>query len=88
MKIVVYFETPDKSGSGGMYAEVVAQFASDDLYDACFPILEKIAKDQGFMVTESEREDEFVTDAEDDDTYDEFGVNTKNSFNTPPKEAV
>jgi hypothetical protein len=24
----------------------------------------------------------------DDDTYDEYGVNTKNSFNTPPKEAV
>jgi len=23
-----------------------------------------------------------------DDTYDEFGVNTKNSFNTPPKETV
>lgn len=23
-----------------------------------------------------------------DDTYDEYGVNTKNSFNTPPKEAV
>jgi hypothetical protein len=23
---------------------------------------------------------------ENDDTYDEFGVNTKNSFNTPPKE--
>jgi len=23
-----------------------------------------------------------------DDTYDEFGVNTKNSFNTLPKEAV
>jgi len=25
---------------------------------------------------------------EEPDTYDEFGVNTKNSFNTPPKEAV
>lgn len=24
----------------------------------------------------------------DDDTYDEYGVNTKNSFNTPPKEQV
>ena len=24
----------------------------------------------------------------DDDTYDEYGVNTKNSFNTPPKESV
>lgn len=23
-----------------------------------------------------------------DDTYDEYGVNTKNSFNTPPKERV
>ena len=25
--------------------------------------------------------------SEDDDTYDAFGVNTKNSFNTPPKES-
>jgi len=24
----------------------------------------------------------------DDDTYDEYGVNTKNSFNTPPKGKV
>ena len=29
----------------------------------------------------------FGADSEDDDTYDEFGVNTKNSFNTPPKES-
>jgi hypothetical protein len=24
---------------------------------------------------------------EEEETYDEFGVNTKNSFNTPPKES-
>ena len=31
-------------------------------------------------------DDEEETEDENDDTYDEFGVNTKNSFNTPPKE--
>jgi len=25
---------------------------------------------------------------EEPDTYDEYGVNTKNSFNTPPKESI
>jgi hypothetical protein len=59
MKIVVYFETPNFS-----YAEVVAQFASDELYDACFPALELIAQRDGYVITESVREDERLTDAE------------------------
>jgi hypothetical protein len=60
-KIVVYFETPNNS-----YAEVVAQFADDDLYNACVPVLEAQAKAQGYILTESVREDEWVADAEDD----------------------
>jgi hypothetical protein len=60
MKIVVYFETPNFS-----YAEVVAQFASDELYDACFPALELIAQRDGCVITESVREGESVTDKED-----------------------
>jgi hypothetical protein len=59
MKIVVYFETPNFS-----YAEVVAQFASDELYDACFPALELIAQRDGYVITESVREGESVTDKE------------------------
>jgi hypothetical protein len=57
MKIVVYFETPKV-----LYAEVVAQFASEELYMACLPILEQIAERDGFIVSESVREDDFVTD--------------------------
>jgi hypothetical protein len=60
MKIVVYFETPNFS-----HAEVVAQFASDELYDACFPALELIAQRDGWVITESVREGEKVTDTED-----------------------
>jgi hypothetical protein len=59
MKIVVYFETPNFS-----YAEVVAQFSSDELYDACFPALEAIAQRDGYVITESVREDERLNDAE------------------------
>ena len=55
MKIVVYFEN-------GMASEVVAQFASEELYDACFPAIDKKAKEDGYVVTESMREDEEVTD--------------------------
>ena len=59
MKIVVYFETPKNS-----HAEVVAQFASDELYEACLPALEELAKRDGWIITESVREDEMVTDEE------------------------
>ena len=60
-KIVVYFETPNFS-----HAEVVAQFSDDDLYDICLPALEKYASENGWVVTESVRDDEYVTDMGDD----------------------
>ncbi len=62
MKIVVYFETPKV-----LYAEVVAQFASEELYASCLPILEQIAEKGGFIVSESIRENDFVTDAFDNE---------------------
>ena len=55
--IIVYFETPNNS-----YAEVVAKFADDELYNACLPVLEAQAKAQGYIVTESDREDEGLND--------------------------
>jgi hypothetical protein len=55
MKVVVYFEN-------GKSAHVVAQFASDELYNLCLPILEEEASKDGYIVTESCREDEEVTD--------------------------
>ena len=61
MKIVVYFETPKFN-----YAEVVAQFSSEELYEACLPVLEKYASENGWVVTESVREDERVTDEEEE----------------------
>ena len=61
MKIVVYFETPKFS-----HAEVVDQFASEELYEACLPVLELMAKRDGWVITESVREGESVTDKEDD----------------------
>ena len=57
MKVVVYFED-------GRHGEVVAMFANEELYMACLPVLESFAKDNGYIVTESEREDEFVNDKE------------------------
>ena len=58
MKIVVYFED-------GRASEVVAQFASEELYAVCLPALEDLAGNGGYIVTESCREDECVDDAED-----------------------
>ena len=57
MKIVVYFETKDFK-----YSEVVAQFASEEVFVACLPTLERIAKDRDMYVSESCREEEEVTD--------------------------
>jgi hypothetical protein len=34
------------------------------MYDLCFPVLEKMAIENNMVVTESVREDEFVTDEE------------------------
>jgi hypothetical protein len=57
MKIIVYLET-------GSYSEIVAEFASDYLYSICLPALEKYAKSEGYILTESVREDEFINDTE------------------------
>ena len=60
MKIVVYFEN-------GMASEVVAQFSSEELYMACIHKIEDFAKEGGYIVTESCREDEEVNDNFDDE---------------------
>lgn len=58
MKVVVYFES-------GRTSEVVAQFSSEELYMACLPTLEAFASKEGYIVTESCREEEVVNDDED-----------------------
>jgi hypothetical protein len=55
MKVVVYFER-------GMASHVVAQFDSEEMYMACLPALEKEASKGGYIVTESCREEEELTD--------------------------
>ena len=57
MKIIVYLENSS-------YAEVVAQFASEYLYSICLPALEEYAESEGYILTESVREDEFIDDKE------------------------
>jgi hypothetical protein len=59
MRIIVYLETENHS-----YAEIVAEFASDYLYSICLPALEAYAKSEGYILTESVREDEFMNDGE------------------------
>ena len=59
MKIVVYFEN-------GRASDVMAQFATEEMYMACLPVLEELAGNGGYIVTESVREDERVTDKEDE----------------------
>ena len=46
--IRVFFETPN-----GSYADEVATFTDEEYFDACYPVLEKIAKDIGYILTES-----------------------------------
>jgi len=46
MKIAVYFEAPTG-------AHMVAQFDEESTYMACLPVLEKLAKSNGYIVTES-----------------------------------
>ena len=48
MTIKVYFETPK-----GSYAEEIATFNDEEYFDACYPILEKIAEKKGYILTES-----------------------------------
>ena len=55
MKVVVYFEC-------GRASDVMAQFATEELYLACLPILEAEASKGGYIVTESCREDERIND--------------------------
>ena len=46
--IKVYFEYHPT-----LYAEEVAQFENEEVYEACFPILEKLAKEANMCVTDS-----------------------------------
>jgi len=55
MKVVVYFEN-------GRASDVVATFASEEMYMACLPALEELAGNGGYIVTESCREDEEMDD--------------------------
>lgn len=50
--VKVYFETPN-----GSFAEEVATFTSDDLYNVCLPILEQHANSIRMVVTESVEEE-------------------------------
>ena len=56
MTVKVFFETPK-----GSYAEEIATFSDEEYFDACYPILEKIAKKNRFILTES-----FIEDSEDE----------------------
>ena len=58
MIVKVYFETIK-----GSYAEEIATFTDEEYFDACYPILEKIAEKHGYILTESlieENEDEDI----------------------------
>jgi hypothetical protein len=49
MSVIVYFESKN-------YAYKVAEFTNEQTYIRCLPSLEKLAKDQGMIVTESIQE--------------------------------
>jgi len=46
--IKVYFETPNHK-----YAELIAVFTDAEIYDTCFPALEKLANKTNMILTES-----------------------------------
>ena len=69
MRIDIYFETPSKFG-GNSYAELVAQFGYESLYTACYPMLEKLAKKERMIVTESIKEDIDLNDDYPEDEED------------------
>ena len=50
--IKVYFETPNGSYATQV-ATFTATFTADEHYDACYPMLKKIAEKQGYIVTVS-----------------------------------
>jgi hypothetical protein len=66
MRIDVYFEKPSKAG-GNIHATLVAQFCDEDLYTACLPALKKIARYNGFIVTESVKEDSKLDNSNEDE---------------------
>jgi len=66
-----------------MLVGLVYDLYPDEEYVELYGVEGKIAQAQKFI--DSMSEDVFF---EEPDTYDEYGVNTKNSFNTPPKEQV
>jgi hypothetical protein len=46
--IRVYFETPNHSS-----AYEVATFTEEKYFDVCYPVLEKIAEKEGYVMSES-----------------------------------
>ena len=50
--VKVYFENLGANGTSN-YAELVAIFDSEEMYDVCLPALEKEAKNAGMIITES-----------------------------------
>lgn len=63
----------------------IAHWAGQDSVDFILETLAELLN--GEHTIEGLRQDilDYDTDEPSDDTYDEYGVNTKNSFNTPPK---
>jgi hypothetical protein len=55
MVITVFFENESPS-----HADIVAQFDSEELYMACLPALETMAKSMNMLVSESVKEDEHL----------------------------
>jgi hypothetical protein len=54
---------------------------TDSITDECLILQHELGADACYV------DDVVVEIEEEEETYDEFGVNTKNSFNTPPKES-
>jgi hypothetical protein len=55
MVITVFFENESPA-----HADIVAQFDSEELYMACLPALETMAKSMNMFVSESVNEDEHL----------------------------
>jgi len=59
--IIVYFETDVEPMR--RTAEIVAVFQDDDVYNACVPTLEKLAKKKKMILTESMEEEAWPVNA-------------------------
>jgi hypothetical protein len=46
MKVIVYFEC-------GGFSEVVAKFSEEEIYLACLPALKEMAREGGYVISES-----------------------------------